>query len=235
MLTLSLIGGVLAGAIVGVLAYMVRTNTGFTSIDHDAARWAAAHVGSATVRILTVITDLGATATIIGVAVTGALYGARRWRTASVPFFFALVVGGQLLLSNLIKFTVDRARPGFRPLAGFSGPSFPSGHATAAAATYAALALILTRGRTPSVRAAFGGTAVAIASAVACSRVLLGAHWVSDVVAGLALGWAWFGLCAVAFGGRLLHFGAPAEEAVRPSAPTPMSTPHAHDRRVKPG
>jgi membrane-associated phospholipid phosphatase len=38
-------------------------------------------------------------------------------------------------------------------------------------------------------------------------------HWVSDVVAGLALGWGWFALCAIAFGGRLLRFGAPAEEA----------------------
>jgi len=36
---------------------------------------------------------------------------------------------------------------------------------------------------------------------------------VSDVVAGLALGWGWFALCAIAFGGRLLRFGAPAEEA----------------------
>jgi membrane-associated phospholipid phosphatase len=42
--------------------------------------------------------------------------------------------------------------------------------------------------------------------------VLLGVHWVTDVAAGLALGWSWFALCAIAFGGRLLHFGAPLEE-----------------------
>jgi membrane-associated phospholipid phosphatase len=40
--------------------------------------------------------------------------------------------------------------------------------------------------------------------------VLLDVHWVSDVVAGLALGWAWFAVCAIAFGGRLLEFGATA-------------------------
>jgi undecaprenyl-diphosphatase len=55
--------------------------------------------------------------------------------------------------------------------------------------------------------------AVAIAVAVACSRVLLDVHWVSDVIAGLFLGWAWFALCAIAFGGRLLRFGATAERA----------------------
>jgi undecaprenyl-diphosphatase len=60
--------------------------------------------------------------------------------------------------------------------------------------------------------------AVGVAVAVASSRVLLDVHWVSDVVAGVALGWAWFALCAIAFGGRLLRFGAPAEQAVEPGA-----------------
>ena len=55
------------------------------------------------------------------------------------------------------------------------------------------------------------GIAVGIAVAVACSRVLLDVHWLTDVVAGLALGWAWFALCAIAFGGRLLRFGITAE------------------------
>jgi membrane-associated phospholipid phosphatase len=48
---------------------------------------------------------------------------------------------------------------------------------------------------------------------VACSRVLLGVHWLSDVIAGLAFGWAWFGICAIAFGGRFLVLGAPVEHA----------------------
>jgi undecaprenyl-diphosphatase len=56
---------------------------------------------------------------------------------------------------------------------------------------------------------------VGLAVAVAASRVLLAVHWTTDVIAGIALGWAWFALCAVAFGGRLLRFGATAERVQR--------------------
>jgi undecaprenyl-diphosphatase len=132
-----------------------------------------------------------------------------------VPVYLALVLVGQNVVANTVKDLVDRARPAIDPLAGFSGPSFPSGHSTAAAATYAACALVIGRRRTPRVHSILAGTAVAIATAVAASRVLLGVHWFTDVLAGLALGWAWFALCSIAFGGRLLRFGAPVEVAER--------------------
>ena len=64
-------------------------------------------------------------------------------------------------------------------------------------------------------------------SAVAASRVLLDVHWLSDVIAGLALGWAWFAVCAIAFGGRILRFGAGAEVAARYSPPPDAPKPTA--------
>jgi membrane-associated phospholipid phosphatase len=78
--------------------------------------------------------------------------------------------------------------------------------------------LVLGIASSPRTRAALAGGAVAIAVAVGCTRVLLGVHWFSDVVAGLVIGWSWFGLCAVAFGGRLLRFGAPVEVGSKTTA-----------------
>jgi undecaprenyl-diphosphatase len=49
-------------------------------------------------------------------------------------------------------------------------------------------------------------------------------HWLSDVIAGLTLGWAWFAVCAIAFGGRILRFGAAAETAARVAKAKPAST-----------
>jgi undecaprenyl-diphosphatase len=60
-----------------------------------------------------------------------------------------------------------------------------------------------------------GAAAVGVAVAIATTRVLLGVHWVTDVIAGLLVGWAWFALCSIAFGGRRLRFGEPVEIATQ--------------------
>jgi membrane-associated phospholipid phosphatase len=116
-------------------------------------------------------------------------------------------------VTNLTKIIVDRPRPNIHRLTGFSGASFPSGHAATAAATFAAVAFLVGRGRTPRVKALLAAGAAAIAVGVATTRVLLGVHWMTDVLAGLAIGWAWFAIASIAFGGRVLAFGRPAEVA----------------------
>ena len=133
--------------------------------------------------------------------------------------FLAIVIGGQLLLSDLIKGAVLRTRPDLRPLAHFTGPSFPSGHTTAAAATFAAIAIVLGRDGSTGRRMLLAGVAVALAVAVACSRVFLGVHWVTDAIGGLVLGWTWVALVAIAFGGRVMRFAAPVKAAVAPDPP----------------
>ncbi|HET7308908.1 MAG TPA: phosphatase PAP2 family protein [Actinomycetota bacterium] len=218
-LTVALAALVLTGVIVGVLAWMVRRDVGLVDLDHAIEVWANEHATTFSDAVLGAVTHLGDTITILTVGVVISLYGLWRWRKPSIPFFVAMVVLGQVLISNTIKLAIDRARPELRPRAVFTGTSFPSGHTTAAAATYLAVALVLAIATSPKARAALAGAAVAIAVAVGCTRVLLGVHWFSDVVAGLMIGWSWFGICAVAFGGRLLRFGAPVEAAIRPSPP----------------
>jgi undecaprenyl-diphosphatase len=145
------------------------------------------------------------------VAIVGYVRRPNRW----IPVFLLAVLVGEVLLSNGIKQLLDRVRPSFNPIAAHLGPSFPSGHSTAAAAFYAAAALILGRGASPRTRALLAGGAAGIAVAVASTRVMLDVHWTSDVIAGLALGWAWFAVCSIAFGGRMLSFGAPAKKAMQ--------------------
>ena len=74
-----------------------------------------------------------------------------------------------------------------------------------------AVALVVGRWFPQRVRPWLAVVAAVIAGLVAASRALLGVHWVTDVVAGLVVGWTWFLLVAVIFGGRLQRFGEPFE------------------------
>jgi membrane-associated phospholipid phosphatase len=208
------------GFVVAVLAYLVRGNSQLRSIDSSAAAWGNDHATHTSTRLLTWVTDLGDLPLfgIIGVVVL--LYELhRRPNRWIVPFTLVVVIGDKLI-TNAVKELADRARPTLNPVAETLGPSFPSGHSSTAASFYAALALIVARGRSARTRALLAGAAGGIAAAVATSRVLLDFHWVSDVVAGVMLGWAWFALCAIAFGGRHVHFAEPMEPAaVAPRVP----------------
>jgi undecaprenyl-diphosphatase len=224
-LTLALIGFVVAGTAVGLFAWMIRRNLGVVTVDLAVERWADVHASAFTDAVLGALTHLGDTETVVGVAIAVGLFGLWRWRRATIPLFLLSVLLGQLLISNTIKEVIDRARPALRPRAEFTGTSFPSGHTTAATATYLAAALVIAIGSSPRARAALAGVALAIGVAVGCTRVLLGVHFFSDAVAGFAIGLSWFGLCAVAFGGRLLSFGTPARVAAEPNVrPPPVTT-----------
>ncbi len=159
------------------------------------------------------ITQLGSTNGVAIALVAVAIYDFARRRNAAV-FAFVVAVGvGQLLLNNGLKLIVHRQRPAVLHLVAASGYSFPSGHSCAAAATWAAVALILSRGRSRRTRAVLAAGAALIAIAVATSRALLGVHWLSDVLAGLLLGWGWFLLVAIVFGGRRQRLGDPVANA----------------------
>lgn len=121
----------------------------------------------------------------------------------------ALVMAGAVLLawlsSDVTKALYDRMRPDLVPHGAYvySG-SFPSGHSTLAAATYLTLAMLVasleTRRRSKALAYGLAGTVLV---AVGFSRVYLGVHWPSDVLAGWCLGAAWALAAWIAL--RMLH------------------------------
>lgn len=213
LLAVALVLAVAMVTIVGLVAVMIRTQRGLARLDARAALWGAEHANHGATTFLRAVTMLGSTAWGLVLVAAVVAFEVRRRSSRAVLAFLVLVVIGQSVIVNITKVLVSRARPDYDRLTGVSSWSFPSGHSAQSAAAFAACALVLGRGRSRRVRSVLTAVAVAVAVAVAGSRVLLGVHWLTDVVAGLAVGWGWFAVVSVAFGGRWLRFAAPVEHA----------------------
>jgi len=213
LLTLALALTLVGGLVLGVLALLVRRVAVIQHVDNSVAAWVHDHRSPLSTTGLKAITELGNIKVVIGFAIVLVIVDAFRRRNRWSFFFLVTVLAGMEASMLVVKDVVERVRPTLNPAAASLGPSFPSGHSATAAAFYAAAALIIGRSlRRPARQLVIAG-AIGIAVAVAASRVLLDLHWLSDVVGGLALGWAWFALCAVVFGGRLLVPTAAAQLA----------------------
>lgn len=204
-----------AASVVGWVFDTIDRDRGFARWDQSAAEWGSRHATPLAVDVLEAITQLGASGVLLVLmTVIGLVSGCRhrKWTTLT----YLLTIGfGVMALNNLLKLIVGRERPSVLRLTDPSGSSFPSGHSAASAAAWAAIMFVLLRHQSRSRRTVGAIAALAVTVAVAASRVLLGVHWVTDVVAGVVTGWAWFTLVTVVFGGRLLVFGLPAEQAAR--------------------
>jgi undecaprenyl-diphosphatase len=135
--------------------------------------------------------------TLLTVVIAGYLLAARKAATAA--FVIAAVAGGALV-SVILKDVFVRPRPDLvGHLVAVDTTSFPSGHAMNSAVVFLTLGTLLARTRKESeVRIYLIAVSLLLTLAVGISRVYLGVHWPSDVLAGWCVGAAWAVLCSIA-------------------------------------
>jgi undecaprenyl-diphosphatase len=118
-------------------------------------------------------------------------------RKAHAALFVLVAVGSGMLLGTLLKMGFDRPRPDLVPHgASVYTASFPSSHAMLAAVVYLTLGALLARVQPHRVLKLYLlGLAILLTVAIGASRVYLGVHWPTDVLAGWAIGAGWALLC----------------------------------------
>ncbi|WP_299560810.1 phosphatase PAP2 family protein [Enterovirga sp.] len=169
------------------------------------------------------ITGLGGHV-VLGLITCSALLYLRMTGRSRAALLVLASIGGGMVLSALLKLGFDRPRPDLVPHgARVYTASFPSGHAMLSAATYLTLGALLARvhaGR--GMKLFFLGIAIALTILIGVSRVYLGVHWPSDVLAGWCGGAAWAALCwYVAL--LLQREGEVEGERRAPSPPSPSA------------
>jgi len=142
------------------------------------------------------VTSLGSVTVlcVVSLIAAGCLLILRRYRVTLT--LTAGLIGG-LVLTSALKAVVARPRPDFvTHLAAVSSPSFPSGHSMMAAIVYPTLGVILARAATrPLLKRYVIGVALCLMVLVGASRVYLGVHYATDVLAGWCIGLSWALFC----------------------------------------
>ncbi|MDD2705179.1 MAG: LssY C-terminal domain-containing protein [Acidocella sp.] len=148
-------------------------------------------------QMMVAITELGDASVIVPVtlAVLAWLVWQRAWRAV---IYGVAAVAGASIFAVLLKATLHQARPGAL-YQGWNAYSFPSSHSAASTALFGFLLVLICREVGARTRAAVTLAAVSLVSAIAFSRLYLGAHWLSDVLAGLAFGTAWAALLGIVY------------------------------------
>ena len=185
--------------VIGELSDNVTDGGGIIAIDGPVMNWMLGHRTADLTSVMVLVTDVGGTGVVSSVAtlVTGWLAWRHRWHDA-------LLVGGTTLgaglLIGVLKPLVGRSRPPVvDQLVIETNQSYPSGHALAAAAVLGVLTVVLIR-RLPrrGPRLLLTIAATAVTAAIGLSRLYLGVHWASDVIAGWLIGTFWLIICLTA-------------------------------------
>lgn len=188
-----------AGLVFHELAEAVMGQEAITVLDVQVAHWFNAHAFEPVTSLMYLITYVHSVA---GMVVLIGLLGWYLWKQQARYWLLALAFAapGGMVLNVALKYVFQRARPVFEePMVTLATYSFPSGHTTAATCFYGLLASYLVIARPAwSVRAGTVAFCLTMVLLVAFSRVYLGAHYVSDVLAAMAESVAWLAVCITA-------------------------------------
>lgn len=192
---------VLVGAIwlFGGISEDLITGDPLVIVDALISEWFHTHATPRFTKNMQLTSELASAATvgILFALMSGVLLWKRLWYQLAG---LVLAVGGGVLLNVLLKNLFGRARPGWAdPLMALTDPGFPSGHTMMATIIYGFLAVfVILRIASWRWRFFIATVTVVLVLAIALSRMYLGAHYLSDVLAAMAVGTAWLALCLTA-------------------------------------
>jgi membrane-associated phospholipid phosphatase len=172
------------------IALSVEMGSAMAAVDVSVSEWLHAHAWAPVTKVMTAISFLGAPSTLTAVTVIICVVQARKRSYDRLIVALTLVLGGNLLNYGL-KILLHRGRPVFEdPLLFLSSYSFPSGHAVASTVFYGFVigGVLLVRQQWRGAAIAGGTLMIAL---VGLSRAYLGAHYLSDVLAGMLEAIAW--------------------------------------------
>lgn len=173
------------------LALSVLRGERVATIDSRITTWFVHHRSDTRTALFRTVTHLADPLVITAVVAVVALMLVFRGQRRAASLLIVSSVGTALLV-RVAKMAIGRARPSGDRLASAAGAAFPSGHAAQSVACYVALAIVVVwLGRSRSAAVVAIVAAASICVFVGLSRVYLGVHWASDVIAGWSLGAAW--------------------------------------------
>ncbi|MEJ7657402.1 MAG: phosphatase PAP2 family protein [Thermoleophilaceae bacterium] len=211
------------------LAEDVAGREWIVSFDRGVAASLHAQAPGLATSAFTAVTHLGSALVLVPMTVVAMLALIRSHRRAQAVVMGVAVAGGEAL-NTALKLAFERQRPSFADSLGTAaGFSFPSGHAMVSLVVYGALAYYVSaaiRARWAKVLVVLSGLGLILA--IGFSRIYLGVHYPSDVLAGYSAGLAWLMVCALTMLGVSRRGGRPAEgDRFRPTTQLHRADPPA--------
>lgn len=192
------------------------------AFDEAVLTWLGAHRFPRLDEVMLDVTALGTGTVVVMIVTVAALF---LWLTRHHYSAILLLVAtvGSIVLNNLLKLGFERPRPEVIDwVANAHFYSFPSGHAMSATVAYSTVAYLAGRLlANHTARVAVMATAFLVILLICVSRLYLGVHYPSDVIAGVAIGLAWAGFCMATIEAIQLYARRNAPEVLRVERPAP--------------